>query len=151
MAKSGLRNILLFTAAVGGLVGAGVLIAKAKAEAPDEVACNENAFGDTTLKIENISVRPEGVNFFVFDVPYKNNSCIGQDVAIFMQVTGKNDNVVQIHSHEFFLGPGETKIFGWRLIILNKDRDPGKNKIEFFVWRSSANPVPLSNKKTIFV
>lgn len=154
MGKNDLRNVLVFTAAVGGIIGTGVLLARARAEGdePDKpIDCRENVPVFDTIKIENVNVQPEGFNFFIFSVPYKNNTCIAQDVAIFMQVTGKNDKVVQLVSHELFLGPGETKHFEWRLIILNRDRDPGRNKIEFFVWRSSAIPIPLSNKKTIFI
>ena len=151
MAESGLRNKLLFTGTVAALVGAGVVIAKAKGETPDQVECNKNAFGNTTLKIENISVRPEGVNFFVFDVPYKNNSCIGQDVAIIMQVRGLNNEVQQLQSRELFIGPGKTEFFAWRVIIPSAVRKEGGNKIQFFVWRSKENPTALALEKIIFV
>lgn len=150
MGKNDTRNILIFTAAVGGLVGAGVLLARARGETgPAE--CRDDLLAINTIKIETISVRQEGFNFFVFDVPYHNQTCKSQDVAILMQVEDKDGNVVQLQSREIFLGPGETKNFGWRVIIPTVHRDEGKNKIQFFVWSSLDQALTLSNKKTIFV
>lgn len=150
MGKNDTRNILIFTAGVAGLIGAGVLLARAKGETgPAE--CRDDLLAINTIKIETVSIRPEGENFFVFDVPYHNQTCQSQDVAILMQIQDKDGIVIQLRSHEFFLGPGQTKNFEWRIIIPTVNRDIGKNKIQFFVWSSLSVALSLSNTKTLFV
>ena len=136
-----------------GTVGVSALILnRARAENGNGVPCDPNIPILQTIGI-NVNPLDQGgaSRFWTFDATYKNNSCLAQDVAIIMQVKDETDKVISLQSRELFLSPGVLTGFQWNFIFLKDQRVQGRNKIEFFVWKSLDNPVPISRPVTVTI
>ena len=89
--------------------------------------------------------------FWVFDVSYRTVSCENQSFVIALQVKKPDGTVFTLQFNEMTLIPGQAAGFEWRFIFLEGDREVGKNKVEFFVWRDEIIGAPVGNKKTITI
>jgi len=103
------------------------------------------------IKIGRIDVNERATKIWDFDVDYRNNSDVQQSFAGIIQVSDPNDVTIDLQTRNMSLFPGETKKFGGQFSIPTAQREIGKNKVEFFAWRSADDPVAIARNKHIFV
>ena len=117
----------------------------------DPKSC-EDFILDQTINIQSITPKIQAdQNIWNFNVVYENRSCVSQSFAAIMQVFDKDGGPIGIVVRNITVRPGFPKIIFWDYNFLPKDREQGKNKVEFFCWQSFNFPAPVSKLKTVTI